>query len=103
MVLPQPALPQMSVARPRGSPPSVTSSRPLMPVGAFSRRSPALVAARAGFCLANLAFVALEERGWRIDVCLLCYVGYCWTIVQFARDEKGAGPSGIKKLFRAHL
>ena len=34
-VLPQPAGPQTSVGRPRGRPPPVTSSRPLMPVGVF--------------------------------------------------------------------
>ena len=36
-VLPQPAGPQTSVGRPRGRPPPVTSSSPLMPVGAFGR------------------------------------------------------------------
>ena len=35
-VLPQPALPQTRVGRPRGSPPPVISSRPVIPVGAFS-------------------------------------------------------------------
>ena len=32
-VLPQPAAPHSSVGRPRGNPPDVTSSRPVMPVG----------------------------------------------------------------------
>jgi hypothetical protein len=35
-VLPQPADPHSSVGRPMGSPPRVISSRPLIPVGAFS-------------------------------------------------------------------
>jgi hypothetical protein len=35
-VLPQPAVPQTRVGRPRGRPPRVISSRPAMPVGAFS-------------------------------------------------------------------
>ena len=34
-VLPQPALPQISVGRPRGSPPPVISSSPWMPTGAL--------------------------------------------------------------------
>ena len=34
-VLPLPAPPQTSVGRPRGTPPNVISSRPVMPVGAF--------------------------------------------------------------------
>ena len=36
-VLPHPAGPQTSVGRPRGRPPPVTSSSPLMPVGVLSR------------------------------------------------------------------
>ena len=36
-VLPQPALPQTRVGRPRGKPPPVISSRPAMPVGHFSK------------------------------------------------------------------
>src|SRR5690349_5528838 len=35
-VLPQPALPQISVGRPFGSPPHVISSSPAMPVGVFA-------------------------------------------------------------------
>src|SRR5208283_1988661 len=38
-VLPQPAPPHTSVARPRGSPPPVISSRPWMPVGHFCKRA----------------------------------------------------------------
>jgi hypothetical protein len=38
-VLPAPAGPQTSVGRPRGSPPSVISSSPWMPVGHFDQRS----------------------------------------------------------------
>ena len=37
-VLPQPAAPHSSVGRPVGRPPSVTSSRPLIPVGTFGSR-----------------------------------------------------------------
>ena len=44
-VLPQPALPQTSVGRPRGRPPPVISSSPSMPVGHFSNRDHASVAA----------------------------------------------------------
>jgi hypothetical protein len=36
-VLPQPALPQTSVGRPRGSPPAVISSSPCIPVGALGK------------------------------------------------------------------
>src|SRR5947209_474920 len=36
-VLPQPAAPHTSVGRPRGKPPSVTSSSPWIPVGVFAR------------------------------------------------------------------
>src|SRR5689334_4078579 len=39
-VLPQPALPQISVGRPRGRPPPVISSKPVIPVGAFSSEAP---------------------------------------------------------------
>lgn len=35
-VLPQPAAPQTSDGRPAGKPPSVTSSKPVIPVGAFN-------------------------------------------------------------------
>src|SRR6476659_11218858 len=45
-VLPQPALPQTSVGRPRGRPPPVISSSPSMPVGALgSERVVALLLA----------------------------------------------------------
>src|SRR5271156_1853636 len=37
-VLPQPAPPQTSVGRPRGSPPPVISSRPWIPVGHLGKR-----------------------------------------------------------------
>jgi len=46
-VLPQPALPQMSVGRPRGRPPRVISSSPEIPVGAFAS-APRAVFAREG-------------------------------------------------------
>ena len=36
-VLPQPAVPQTSVGRPRGKPPPVISSRPSIPVGALAK------------------------------------------------------------------
>src|SRR5580698_9448428 len=41
-VLPQPGPPQIKVGRPAGSPPRVTASRPLMPVGAFGREDNAV-------------------------------------------------------------
>jgi hypothetical protein len=37
-VLPQPALPHTNVGRPRGNPPSVISSRPVIPVGVLGKQ-----------------------------------------------------------------
>src|SRR3954471_24163535 len=55
-VLPQPALPQTSVGPPRGRPPSVTSSRPSMPVGVFGR-----VPATAAFFAGRASDLPIQE------------------------------------------
>src|SRR3954468_10649658 len=55
-VLPQPALPHTSVGRPRGNPPSVTSSRPSMPVGVFGR-----VPAAAAFLAGRASDLPIQE------------------------------------------
>src|SRR6185295_2218290 len=59
-VLPHPAAPHIRVGRPRGKPPWVISSRPLMPVEAFS--SFAAVGA-AGWVWVGEAMANLDRNG----------------------------------------
>jgi hypothetical protein len=61
-VLPEPAPPTSSVARPRGNPPSVSESRPRIPVGAFA------LSARTDFfriAIANPGSGVHRKEGWR--------------------------------------
>src|SRR4030095_7261174 len=59
-VLPQPAPPHTKVGRPRGKPPSVISSKPLMPVGHLGKRA-------AGGVGLSLAFLMLHYPDVEVD------------------------------------
>src|SRR4051794_6402601 len=99
-VLPHPAPPQISVGRPRGRPPSVTSSRPRMPDGTLA--SWALAAARvaafrddasARFLDGNS--VRVEESAidspcllWRVDRCPCAVCSKHLTIAEVPRLDR---------------